>query len=231
MGAVCGRAKLKSDGEPAIVALQEAGKNSRQSGTILENSPKGDSQSNGAAENAVREEEGMKRTGKMSVEEELKAVIDNKHVLLPWLVMHARVLITRYKTVHDGKTAYQRIKNKRPSNKMQPFGEKVVWMMLNDNHRRNKLDSIRHFRKLSSGIVPRTGEFVVLTPEGCSGGAHDPQALRRPIMGHGIHEQGQRCTVGLQGQRRRDDINDCGIPERADARPPDSQIEMPPASM
>ena len=73
----------------------------------------------------------------MSVEEKLKAVIDNKHVLLPWLVMHAGVIITKYKTVHDGKTAYQRIKNKRLS-----FGEKVVQMITKDNHRRNKLDSI-----------------------------------------------------------------------------------------
>ena len=58
----CGRAILKSDGEPSIVALQEAVKSVSMSDTILENSPKGDSQSNGAAENAVRETEGMIRT-------------------------------------------------------------------------------------------------------------------------------------------------------------------------
>ena len=40
--------------ELAIAALQGAVKNSRKSDTILENSPKGDSQSNGAAGNAVR---------------------------------------------------------------------------------------------------------------------------------------------------------------------------------
>ena len=60
----------------------------------------------------------------MSVEEKLKAVIDNKHVLLPWLVMHAGEIITRFETFHEGNTAYQNIKNKRPSNKMLPFGEK-----------------------------------------------------------------------------------------------------------
>ena len=158
MGAGCGRAKLNSDGDLAIVALQGAVK-TRQSDTRIENSPKGESQSNGAAENAVREEEEMIRTWKMSVEEELKAVIDNKHVLLPWLVMHAIVIITRYKTVHDGKTAYQRIKNKRPSNKMLPFGEKVVWMMPNDNHRRKKLDSIHQF--IRCGCCLRRGCFLL----------------------------------------------------------------------
>ena len=111
-GCGCGRAILeKGDGETAIFALQEAVKSSRQSDTILEHSPTGDSHSNGAAENAEREAEGMIRTWKTSVEEKPKAVMDNRHVLLPWLVMHAGVIITRYKTVNDGKTAYQRIKN------------------------------------------------------------------------------------------------------------------------
>ena len=71
-GCGCGRAILKSDCELAIVALQEAVKNPRQSDTILENSPKGDSQSSRAAENAVREAEGMIRTWKMSVEGKLR---------------------------------------------------------------------------------------------------------------------------------------------------------------
>ena len=61
-------------------------KNVRLGDTILENSLKGDSQSNGAAENAVREAEGMIRTLKEFVQDKLNIVIDNKHVLLPWLV-------------------------------------------------------------------------------------------------------------------------------------------------
>ena len=69
MGAVAVKPYSKVMVKPAIVALQEAVRNSRQSDTILENSPKGDSQSNGAAENAVREAEGMIHTWKMSVEE------------------------------------------------------------------------------------------------------------------------------------------------------------------
>ena len=40
MGAVAVAPYSKNDGEPAIVALQETVKNSKQIGTILENSPK-----------------------------------------------------------------------------------------------------------------------------------------------------------------------------------------------
>ena len=68
-GCGCGRAILKSDFEPAIVDLQDAENNSRQSDTILDNSPKGSSQSDGVAENAVREAERVIRKWKMSVEE------------------------------------------------------------------------------------------------------------------------------------------------------------------
>ena len=122
----CGRTILTSDGKPSNVALQEAVKNVRLSDTILENSLKGDSQSKGAAENAAREAEGMIRTWKVFVQDKLNIVIDSKHVLLPWLVSHAGVIITWNKKVHDGKTAYKKIKNKSPSNKMMPFGEKVM---------------------------------------------------------------------------------------------------------
>ena len=43
-------------------------------------------------------------------------VVDNKHVLLSWCVSHAGVIITRYEEAHDGKTAYQKIKSRSPSN-------------------------------------------------------------------------------------------------------------------
>ena len=56
----------------------------------------------------------MIRTRKVFVQDKFSIVIDNKHVLLPWLVSHAGVIITRYKKVNDGKTAYQKIKNKSP---------------------------------------------------------------------------------------------------------------------
>ena len=66
-----GRANLNSNGEPTIVALQEAVKNARQGHKILEHTPRGDSQSNGAVESAVREE-GMIRTKSMFVQKQLQ---------------------------------------------------------------------------------------------------------------------------------------------------------------
>ena len=114
-GCGCGGAVPKSDCEPAMMALQKAVKNTRQSDTLQENSRTGDRRSNGAAEN-VREAEGMTRTWVVFVQDKTNTGIDNKHVLLPWCVSHAGVIITRYEEAFDGKTTYQKIKNRRPSN-------------------------------------------------------------------------------------------------------------------
>ena len=156
-GCGCGRATFKGDGKPAIVPLQEAVKNSRQSDTILENSPKGDSQSNGAAENAVSEAEGMIRTWKMYVEEKLKAVVDTKHVLLHWLVMHAGVIITRYKTVQDGVP-----EDREPQAEEQDAAIWIEGRLMRCRRRVAEETSWGVF----TGIVPGTREFVILTPQG-----------------------------------------------------------------
>ena len=68
------------------------------------------------------------------------------------------------------KTAYQKIKkkkkkNKSPNNRMMLFGESVVWMMLKDNNRRIQLEPLHQYG-VFAGIVPRTGECIVPTPEG-----------------------------------------------------------------
>ena len=39
----------------------------------------------------------MIRTWTVFVDEKLRALMNNRHVLFPWRVMHAEVVITRYK--------------------------------------------------------------------------------------------------------------------------------------
>ena len=81
-----GRATLKSYGETAIVALQGAVKKSRQSDTILENSPKGDNQSKWSS----RERSKGSSRNDTHVEDvwlgKLTAVSDYKLVPLGWFV-------------------------------------------------------------------------------------------------------------------------------------------------
>ena len=72
----CHSEKVNSEGEAAIVAFQTAVKHATQSDTILEISATGDSQANGAAEHAAREEEGTTRAWTMYVGEKLNAVMN-----------------------------------------------------------------------------------------------------------------------------------------------------------
>ena len=82
-------------------------------------------------------------------------------------VSHVGVVITRYKKVHDGNTAYQQTKNMSPSNKMVSFEYEVVWIIPTGNHCRNKMEPPHPFG-VFVGIVPRTEEFVALTPQGAA---------------------------------------------------------------
>ena len=59
---------LKSDGEPAIVALKEAAKRERMERIVLETSPVKDSKSNGAIEAAVQQVQGQFRVMKDALE-------------------------------------------------------------------------------------------------------------------------------------------------------------------
>ena len=65
------RVIIKSDHEESICALQREIKNIRQSETMLENSPVGESRSNGLIEMAIQEVQGAIRTLKDCVESKL----------------------------------------------------------------------------------------------------------------------------------------------------------------
>ena len=189
--------------EPAIVALQDAAKNSRQSDIILENSPKGDSH---IKRSSSEHSEGSRRND-THVEDvcrgKLKAVTDNKHVFLPWLVVRAGVSITRYKTVHDGKTAHR--EDQAHETKQQ---DATVWRKCRlDDAEAQSHNETSLIRFINFGvfvcIVPRTEEFVVLILKGA--------VLVRAV--HRLSEDRKRDTefmsnvkgsaVGFQGQRRR----------------------------
>ena len=80
---------LKTDQEPAMVALQECVKAASNSEIILRNSPVGESQSNGVVEKAIRDIEDQVRTLKDAAENRLNIRIGVKSPLLTWLVEHA----------------------------------------------------------------------------------------------------------------------------------------------
>ena len=133
---------MKSDGEPAIKDLKNLIKAQRMKDqTIMEESPSGESQSNGKAENAIREIEGMIRTWKEHLESKYGVKIDIDNPIFPWLVRFAGEIITRFKKGADGLVPYERLKIKKPRSRGAQLGEKILFMPVKDvKNKKDKLD-------------------------------------------------------------------------------------------
>jgi hypothetical protein len=102
---------LKSDQEPAIIALKTAAVKIVQGATgkeiVMEESPVGDSQSNGLAENAVKEIKGIVRSMRWAYDEMHGVKLSVSSPVLPWMVRYAGAMLSRTRRGADGRTAYE----------------------------------------------------------------------------------------------------------------------------
>ena len=71
-----------------------------------------DHQANGEIENAIKEFEKHIRVLKDSVERKMQVVIRDDHPLMAWIPQHAGFLLSRFQVSKDGKTAYERLREK-----------------------------------------------------------------------------------------------------------------------
>eukprot|EP00435_Cladocopium_sp_Y103_P058604 s680_g20.t1 len=96
---------LKSDGEHSIVALKEAAAREAAIESMPEESPVGDHQANGLAENAIREVKRQIRVLRSAFEESIGRVLSDEYPVLAWLPRQAADLLCRYKEGTDGRTS------------------------------------------------------------------------------------------------------------------------------
>ena len=97
--------QIKSDQEPAIVTVQEEIREIRRGKTICVNSPVGESECNGRAENAIRRVEIKVRTLRSYIGEQTKSKLDMNKPFATWLIRWAGEILTKYTRGKDGKTA------------------------------------------------------------------------------------------------------------------------------
>ena len=157
---------LKTDPEPAMVALQECVKAASNSEIILRNSPVGESQSNGVVDKAVRDIGDHVRTLKDAAEDRLNITIGVKSPLLTWLVEHAAWLYNNCHEGKDKKTALERLQGGRSVKPLAEVGESILYKPLS-----TKGDSVdkleaRFEEGIWLGVESRTGEIRVGTPSG-----------------------------------------------------------------
>ena len=131
VGADKGDLVVRCDQEPAIVAvLGELARHRAAGGggrTIPEHSPVGDSQGNGVAEKAIKSVQGQLRVLRSALEARIRAKVPSDHSVMSWMTEYAAVVLNRYEVSKDGKTAYERNRNKKSRAMGLEFGEAVLW--------------------------------------------------------------------------------------------------------
>ena len=162
---------FRSDGEPAMVALQRkviealAGIE-----VIVRHCPEDDHAANGAAESAVREMKRMIRAVKQSTEEKFGVRLTTDRSILAWIGRHAAHCLNRYRIGADGRTAETRRTGKRWRKPLVHLGERLMFKPL-DVGRRKKTDLLP---KMVCGFYvghhQRTGAVLCMTEKGVQRG-------------------------------------------------------------
>jgi hypothetical protein len=120
------RIVLRTDQEPAMISLADQIAELWKGEIVPERSPAGESQSNGAAERAVKSMMGHIRTLHDALETRLGGKVAVDHPLMSWLVDYAATVWRRFHVGQDGRTAYERVKGRRSHQRVYEFGE-IVW--------------------------------------------------------------------------------------------------------
>ena len=68
----------------------------------------------------------MIRTIKCHMESSTQEPLSDESLVIPWLVEHAGCILSRCQKGRDGKTSFERLHGKKPTQEFVPFGEKVL---------------------------------------------------------------------------------------------------------
>ena len=155
---------FKGDQEPALRTFMDRTKMLCGDQCVLEESPVGESQSNGAIENAIQGIEGQFRAMRSDLETCYNRIVPSSHPCRPWLIRHASGTAFREKIGNDGFTAYKRVKGKEFRKELVKFGE-CVWYIRPLSKGKAKAQ-VRWENGIFLGIRDESGEYIVGTKEG-----------------------------------------------------------------
>ena len=154
---------LKTDGEPAIVAVQDEIQTRRSGRTIPRNPAAYNPESNGPCEKAVQDVTAQVRLLKIALEYRIKAKIDETKAIMQWAIEHAVFLVNRYAVGHDGMTPFERLTGRKWNRPIVEFGEIVLGKLALRRRQQGRAKKQKH--KLSHrsvaavwvGQIARTG--------------------------------------------------------------------------
>ena len=126
---------LKGDTEPAVVAFRNRVAAMCKAEVTTEDAVKGDKESNGLIENAIMLLRGIIRLVKCHIESRTQEPLNDDSPFMPWLVEHAGCVLSRCRKGRDGKTPFEKLHGKKPTQEFVPFGEKFAGKT---NHHRSE---------------------------------------------------------------------------------------------
>jgi len=111
-----GKIIIKNDQEPSMQFVIKDLVEAREEGrSILEESPVKSSGSNGIVERSIQGIEGHIRAIFLALCERLNGKLDSRDRIVMFIPEYAAYLLNRLEIGHDGKTAYERSKGKKPT--------------------------------------------------------------------------------------------------------------------
>ena len=119
---------VKADQEPAIVDVQTAMQELRPNQIVPINSPVGESESNGRAENFIRRTQEKIRTLRHHLESKAGIKLPDQSPVMAWLVRWSAELLSKYSRGDDGKSPYERIRGETSKVPLVPFGGKIFYL-------------------------------------------------------------------------------------------------------
>ena len=126
---------LKSDGEPALVTVREALARCHGGQVTPEQSPKGEHQANGVAEEAGRTVRDQARVLKLQMEVRIGRKVALIEPIMPWLIRWAAMSVSRFQVGKDGEIPYERQRGRKCDLPAVPFGgpccsKCLRWLMI-----------------------------------------------------------------------------------------------------
>ena len=136
-------------------------------GTVIpEQSAKGESQSNGRAEEAGKLVREFVRVLKGQMEEEAGITVEGNEAITQWMIRWAAILCSKYLVGKDGRTGFERRRGRTCKVPVVPFGEFLWYRQIRKGKaQENKLES-----EMKEGIwlghARNTNETLIGTADG-----------------------------------------------------------------
>ena len=139
-------------------------KKERPEKIMFEESPVGESKSNGEIERAVQEAQGRIRSVKLNLESRYGRRIQRNENIVPWMIRHAVQMRNRVAIGQDGKTSWKILKGRDFKRDVAEFGE-CVWYLEAKSVGKDKFDT-RWSEGIWLGIRDESGEILIGTDDG-----------------------------------------------------------------